>query len=192
MKYQLILVFILSVGITQAQEYLHEPTSSHPYGKSNVNLPEENKVWEELIGTCDCKTVLRNPDGSWQDTTGMTWIWKYIMDGKAVQDISLKTDGSHTTSIRQYIPDSSSWYVTFFSSAGPSPSPRTWKGGKEGNDIILYNNQNAPNGMEGFYKITFQNISEKGFDWLGAWVDNAETIQYPTWKIFCKKRFHIK
>lgn len=188
MKYVLILLFTLITSAVPAQEYLHEPAPDHPYGKSNVHLPEENKDWNDLIGTCDCKSVSRNPDGSWQDTIIMTWIWKYIMDGKAVQDISFKSDGAHSTSIRQFIPDSSSWYVTFFSSAAPSSSPGTWKGGKKGNDIILFKSQQAPNGMEGFYRISFTNISKSGFDWLGEWVDKAQTIQYPTWKIFCKKR----
>jgi hypothetical protein len=42
--------------------------------------------------------------------------------------------------------------------------------------------------MDGKYKITFYNISKRGFDWLGEWVTPDETIMYPTWKIFCKKR----
>lgn len=42
--------------------------------------------------------------------------------------------------------------------------------------------------MDGFYKITFYDISEEGFKWLGEWVNTTETFSFPTWKIDCKKR----
>ena len=54
--------------------------------------------------------------------------------------------------------------------------------------MVLYMEQPAPNGMEGYYKIIFSDISDKGFNWLGQWVSKDKTIAYPTWKIFCKKR----
>ena len=51
--------------------------------------------------------------------------------------------------------------------------------------FFLY--QKAPNGLDGFFRITFNNISKKGFNWLGEWVDSAEKIKFPTWKIYCTK-----
>lgn len=157
------------------------------YGQVHPEAPPEASDWQPLIGTCICSSIQRNPDGTWQDTTQLSWVWKYIMEGKAVQDITIKGDGNHTTSIRQYLPDSSKWYVTFFSANGVASSPPTWAGGKVDNDIILYKKHTAPNGMEGFYKITFSEISDHGFNWLGEWVNPDESIRYPTWKIFCRK-----
>ena len=42
--------------------------------------------------------------------------------------------------------------------------------------------------MEGYYRLTFYDMTEKGYEWIGEWVDKAETIVYPTWKISCLKR----
>ena len=53
--------------------------------------------------------------------------------------------------------------------------------------IILYREQQAPNGMDGFSRLTFYDLSEKGYRWIGEWVDKTEKIVYPTWKIKCTK-----
>jgi len=54
--------------------------------------------------------------------------------------------------------------------------------------MVLYKEQKAPNGMAGFYKITFSEMTEDGFKWSGDWVNPDESIVYPTWKIECIKR----
>jgi len=117
----------------------------------------------------------------------MTWEFKYIMNGMAIQDQTLKEDGISSGSIRQYNADSSSWYVHYYTSAVASPTLRAWKGGKKGDEMILYNSQKSPSGIEGYYKIRFFNITDKGFSWLGMWVNKDESIKFPTWKIECKK-----
>ena len=53
---------------------------------------------------------------------------------------------------------------------------------------MLYRAQKAPNGMDGFYRLTFSDISKKGFNWIGEWVDTTEKVIFPTWKISCTKR----
>jgi len=110
------------------------------------------------------------------------------MNGTAVQDETIKEDGSHSGSIRQFIADSSKWYVHYYSNKGPLTRLRTWEGGKRGDSIVLYNKQKAPNGTDGFFRITSNNISPKGFNWLGEWVNTTETFSFATWKINCIKR----
>ena len=66
--------------------------------------------------------------------------------------------------------------------------PKTWEGGMKDDKILLYNKQKAPNGLDGFYRITFSDISTGGFNWNGEWVSTDESIVYPTWKIWCKQR----
>ncbi|MEM9544668.1 MAG: hypothetical protein AAGA77_01775 [Bacteroidota bacterium] len=189
MKTLLFVVFVLIIGSnTLKGQYDYEPSAEHPFGLPNPAAPIEIKDYHPLIGICTCKSEARNQDGSWQDPEDMTWEFKYIMNGMGVQDQTLKEDGGHSGSIRQYIPDSSQWYVHYYSSKSPTPSLSTWSGGKAGNEIILYRSQKAPNGMEGKYKITFSNISDLGFNWLGEWVNPDESIKYPTWKIECKKK----
>jgi len=168
--------------------YNYNVSEQHPFGSPNPDMPEAFLDFHPLIGECHCQSVTRIDQNTWADTIGMTWTFKYIMNGMAVQDETLKEDGKHSGSIRQYIADSLSWYVQYYSSAAPTTVLPTWQGGKKANgNIVLYNQQKAPNGMDGYYKITFSNMSENGFNWLGEWVNIAETFSYPTWKISCIK-----
>ncbi len=169
-------------------QYEYEPSAENPYGKLNPDAPEQTADFAPLIGTCRCKSVARLDQTTWGDTVMMNWTFKYIMNGMAVQDQTLKEDGLHSGSIRQYNADSLSWYVHYYSSNFATPTLSAWGGNKtENGDIVLYKDQTAPNGMEGYYRITFSDMSEDGFNWLGEWVDKAETIRYPTWRIYCDK-----
>lgn len=181
-----IIICCTSVFIGFAQ-YSYEPSAENPYGVPNPKAPTEVKEYQPLIGLCDCTSVSRKQDQTWAEPVKMKWKFKYIMNGMAVQDETLKADGRHSGSIRQFNEADESWYVHYYSSSTASPQLNAWKGGMKEGKIVLYNKQKAPNGMDGFFKITFSNISEKGFDWLGAWVNDDESIVYPTWKIQCKK-----
>jgi hypothetical protein len=184
----LIFTICISTPVVGQDLYNYEPSAAHPFGMANPAMPAEFADFALLIGECACKSISRIDQNTWADTVGMTWRFKYIMNGMAIQDETLKEDGKHAGSIRQYIPDSTKWYVHYYSSATPSTTLPAWEGNasKDG-DIILYRDQKAPNGMEGNYKITFSNISIAGFNWLGEWVTKDESISYPTWKIFCRK-----
>lgn len=183
------LLFFALFPLTVFSQYDFEPSAEHPFGLPNPNAPKELLDFAPLIGECDCKSTSRNQDGSWAETTDMIWRFKYIMNGHAIQDETLKDDGAYSGSIRQFIADSTRWYVHYYSNKGPTPILPAWEGNKqEDGNIILYREQKAPNGMEGFYKITFGEINEKGFKWTGEWVNPDETIVYPTWKIECTKR----
>lgn len=189
MKIFTLLLFASFIFQLNAQDYPNEPNAQHPFGQPHPEAPEQIKDWSALIGECNCKSISRNPDRTWADTVDMVWRFKYIMDGLAVQDETLKADGAHSGSIRQYNADSSAWYVHYYSSSIATPKLSTWEGGKQANgDIVLYKDQQAPNGMDGFYKITFSNISKDGFDWLGEWVTVDESFKYPNWKIHCVKQ----
>lgn len=182
------LFFISFMAVAQKGYTDFEPSDAHPYGKINPDAPQQLKDFAPLIGTCDCKSESRNPDKSWATPVKMIWKWKYIMNGMAVQDETLKEDGRHSGSIRQFSQDSARWFVHYYSSAAISTTLSTWEGNKKGDDIVLYREQKAPNGMDGYYRLTFSNISENGFNWLGEWVTRDESFSYPTWKIACLKR----
>lgn len=168
--------------------YDYEATSENVFGLPNPEAPPQIRDFHPLIGESVCKSVARNPDQTWGDTLQMIWRWRYISNGMAVQDETLKEDGAHSGSIRQYIADSSRWYVHYYSTNSPSTVLPAWEGNKnENGDIILYREQKAPNGMDGFYKINFTDMSDSGFNWLGEWVNTTETFSFPTWKIFCQK-----
>lgn len=186
MKKLIPLILLLQTTMASAQ-YEYAVSEKFPYGRVNPDAPKEVADYADLIGTCDCKSVSRIDQNTWADTVQMKWTYKYIMNGWGVQDETLKADGSHSGSIRQFNADSSSWYVHYFSSNAATPTLSSWTGGNQEGEIVLYKDQPAPNGTEGNFKITFQNISPKGFEWLGAWTTKDESFIYPTWKIFCIK-----
>jgi len=185
-----VLLFTLSF-IIKAQEdssNSYGVSDEFPYGRLNPKAPPQTADFAPLIGLCDCKSESRKADRTWEEPVNMTWKWKYILNGTGVQDETSKEDGRHSGSIRQYSQDSARWYVHYYSSAAISTTLSVWEGNKKDNDIVLYREQNAPNGTEGFYRLTFSDISDKGFNWIGEWVDKTQKIVFPTWKIRCTKR----
>ena len=165
----------------------YEASELHPFGLLNPEAPPEVADFKPLIGVCDCISFRRNPDGSWQDSTNLIWKFKYIMNGTAVQDETWQESGLYASSIRQYHADSAFWVVTYFSFPSVAASPTSWTGNKSADKIVLKSPQQAPNGMNGYSRLTFYDINSNGFRWKGEWVDENETIVYPFWRINCKK-----
>ncbi len=188
MKLAFIVVLVALKSSLLLAQTEYSPTKENPFGKPNPNAPAEIMDYEPLIGLSDCNSYRIGNDNKWLPPVKMTWEFKYIMNGMAVQDQTLKEDGIHSGSIRQFNADSSAWYVHYYTTASASSSLKTWTGGKNNDKIILYSDQKAPNGMDGLYKISFYDISTEGFNWIGEWVNQDESIIFPTWRIECKKR----
>ena len=188
----LVVSMLFGTSLLAQSAYEYEANKDYPFGRPNPEAPQEIKDWQPLIGTCDCSSVARNPDQTWADPVEMEWTFKYIMNGWGVQDETLKADGGHSGSIRQFVADSSKWYVHYYSNKGPTPVLPSWEGGKQGDSIVLYRPQMAPNGMEGYYRITFSDMDQDGFNWLGEWVDTTKKIRFPTWKIKCRRKISGK
>jgi hypothetical protein len=188
MKYTIItLLLFCTISLGAQSEY--ESSKEFPFGKVNPNAPEQTADYEILIGECECKSESRNPDRTWADPVDLIWRWKYIMNGFAVQDETIKTDGKHSGSIRQYNKDSLNWYVHYYASNAPTSKLSTWEGSKnEDGNIVLYKDQKAPNGTDGYSRLTFYDIDEKGYKWVGEWVDKTETVVFPFWKITCLRK----
>lgn len=185
----IVLITLPAHAQIQISDFQYAVSTEQPYGAYNPEAPEQLKDFEPMIGSSLCESIQRNPDGAWQDTMQVIWEFKYIFDGKAVQDISWKEDGTHSSSIRQFNADSSKWAVTYFSSANANFNPSTWYGGKtENGNIVLSRPQKAPgSGRDGTNRLTFYHISEESFDWIGEWVSEDESIVYPFWKMACIK-----
>jgi len=183
-----ILIFFLMYGTLAAQYNSYGPSQSHPFGSVNPAAQQQLSDYSEMIGTCDCISQRRNQDGSWQDSIKMVWTFEYILNGFAIQDKSYKEDNSYSSSIRMFNSDSSKWYVHYYSSNSVTPKLNTWAGRRSGNTIVLSMPQKAPNGMDGFSRLSFYDISSDGFKWIGEWHTPDTTIVYPFWKIECLKR----
>lgn len=184
-----VMLFLILFSVQAQSLYPYASSDDHPFGQPNPDAPEQIKDFAGMIGTCECKSVSRISQTAWADTVSMVWTYRYIMNGWAVQDETLKADGKHSGSIRQYNADSSKWYVHYYASATASPVLSVWEGNKQTNgNILLYKDQLAPNGFEGYFRITFHNITSAGYNWTGEWVDKTETVIYPTWRIFCRRK----
>jgi len=189
MKTNTLFLIFFCFSLSAFCQYNYDPSAEHPYGLPNPEAPQQILDFAPLIGECDCQSVSRKADQTWAEPVDMVWRFKYIMNGMGVQDETLKADGKHSGSIRQFIADSTRWYVHYYSSGRPSTTLPVWEGNKsEDGNIVLYREQQAPNGMDGFYKITFSDMTDEGFKWLGEWVTKDETISFPTWKIDCTRR----
>ena len=154
---------------------------------STTNSIDHSKDFDVLIGIKKCQSTKRISKTEWAAPVSTTWEFKHIMGGTAVQDNSHSSDGIFGGNIRQYDAEKKHWYVHYYNSASVTESLKTWVGKKEGDDLVFRRDSNAPNGMEGFYRLTFHNITPTSYDWKGEWIDKAKTIVYPTWKISCKK-----
>ena len=190
MKLFFFVLFCISIHTTSSQDsyFKYSVSNENPFGKINPKSPKEIQDYKGLIGKCNCISVRRNKNGSWSKPQKMTWNWKYIMNGTAVQDETLKEDGSHSGSIRQYDTKKQQWNVHYYSSAFVSSKLSVWTGNKtkEGK-IVLFKNHKSPKGVAGFYRLTFYDISKDGYSWVGEWTDLDEKNVYPTWKISCKR-----
>ena len=175
---------LCSIGLFA--QYPYEPSSEHPYGLPNPEAPKELLDFAPMIGECDCISETRNPDQTWAAPEKMKWRFKYIMSGMGAQAETLTPDGRHSGSIRQFIAVSTRWYVHYYSSGSPSTTLPAWEGTKRADGkIVLYRDQTAPNGMEGYFRLSFYDIADTGFKWVGEWVDKTESVVFPTWKIDC-------
>lgn len=188
MRSIIIILAIFSTLQIFAQIKDYSVSDKYPFGQPNPNAPENIKDFEPMIGVCDCKSVQRNNDGSWQDTLNMVWKFKYILNGTAIQDETWHDSGFFATSIRQINTDSLNWVVSYYGTKLVNNKVGVWTGKKESNQIVLKMPQKSPGGLDGLSRITFYDITDTGFKWKGEWVDEKETVKYPFWTIVCSIR----
>lgn len=183
---------LLLIGLSlhaQKLSFPFEPSAENPFGLPNPEANPAIKDFAPMIGLCNCVSQGRNADQTWAEPEAMTWRFKYIMNGMAVQDETLKANGVHSGSIRQFNSDSLKWYVHYYTSNAAVATLPAWEGNLavEEDKVVLYREQKAPNGAEGFFRLTFYEMTAEGYKWIGEWVDKTESIVFPTWKIDCTK-----
>ena len=164
---------------------MYEPTEEFPFGRPNPAAPPEIQQFAFMIGQNDCsEDRLNGATGEWASAT-RTWDAYYYMNGYAIRD----TGRSGTTTngnIRLYDSAAGQWVVTFF--AMPAFGSGVWRGGMEGENMVLRQAQKAPGtDFDGFSRLTFSNISADGFDWDGEWVSADGTVVFPFWRIRCNR-----
>ena len=163
----------------------YAPSKAHPFGRPNPKAPKEITQFAFIVGQCDCIDSIRLVPGDPKWTImKSTWDGKYIMNGTAIQDGG-PNDRFNPLNIRVYDPKQQKWIVTYFST--PRYSSGVWKGKKEGKTMVMRKPTTSPTGHKGENRLTFYNISDKGFSWKGEFVSEDGKIVYAFWKIQCTK-----
>lgn len=165
----------------------YDVSSKYPFGRKHPDAPPQIADYQPMIGKSSCTSTGRNKDGTWQKPIKMDWVFKYIMNGTAVQDETYKEDGSASGSIRQFDSKSGQWYVHFYNTLQQSAPLRYWAGKREKNDIVLTRQQKSYSGKEGYTKLTFHGFKPKGFEWLMQWISADNKTVYAVRKISCVK-----
>ncbi len=186
MKRSLVVLLTLCVHLAWAQSTEYDASPEYPYGRLNPAAPSQVADFAEMIGSSECVSQQRQQDGTWLDTLRMIWNFSYIMNGTAVQDEVYLEDGRYAGSLRQYHPDSASWYVSFYSSQGLPPY-NFWVGSREGNKIVLKRNS-VIQGRPGVSRLTFYDLDPGHFKWIGEWISDDGQTPFVFWRISCTKR----
>ncbi len=141
-----------------------------PYGRIHPDAPPETEHWGKLAGVWDCSIERLLPSGNWVQGGRATWVWKYILDGFAVQDlwfvkwINLPPvlAGSHRdvsgTNLRMYLPAEKRWEAVWFFN-GANTTSRF--------DAISDDDKVIMTGVtaRGHARITFFDITDTSFEW---------------------------
>ena len=166
-------------------------TKAGNISKSNNSIEEnEIKSFNDLIGTWQCKSISRNHDGSWRtDTVKATWVWFYILNGEAVQDIfyagvepgNIKLATFSGTNIRIYNPKDKIWNMAWFDTNNRKIGLFTALGKK---DTILMVGKNA---LDRSIRNVFSDISKTNFTWTQFWTFDSGKTWIDVSKIWCNK-----
>ncbi|MEE9374281.1 MAG: hypothetical protein V3V00_14600 [Saprospiraceae bacterium] len=195
-----LILFYSVIGNSQSEilniqdSTIYEVSQEFPYGKIHPQAPEAISDFDMLIGSSICKSSVLLQGGKWSGTFDIKWNWKYIMNGRAVQDEGwYHNQGKETyfTSVRAYNPSQEHWYVSFFTPTMQT-TPRTWTGGRKkdanNKDVIeLIEKKTNANGDMIWNVLTFYDISDSAFHWKGEIANKTKKTEQTFWKIDCVK-----
>lgn len=130
--------------------------SSIDFGKVNPKAPKEIEEFGQFVGSWDCTISNLTKDGSWKEDKA-TWVWKYILNGMAIQDYWTNAD-LMGTNIRIFDPKKNKWINTWTENGNLIMSG-LWDANKtENGNIELHDGT-------GEWLIIFFNIRDNSFDW---------------------------
>jgi hypothetical protein len=183
------LSLIIFTSITLAQPLgKYDTSAKHPFGQKHPDAPKALADYQPMIGESSCTFIGRNKDGTWKKPVQMKWVFKYIMNGTAVQDEIYKTDGSTSGSIRQYDSKNKVWFVHYYTSLRMDAPLHYWQGDKRSHGkIVLRRPQKSFSGKDGSTRLTFDRFKPSGFEWLMQWQSLDKKTIYPLSKISCAR-----
>lgn len=137
---------------------------------ASADAPDGVRQYGQFEGSWSCLPEFRDAEGNWQQAPGRpTWVWHYVLDGHAVQDVWLP-DPEHSpptatkgTNLRVYDAENDEWDMVWTTETMGGFQHFTAK--MLDGDIVMHGD--IPAGQRPAHKarITFHNITDSSFDW---------------------------
>ena len=151
--------------------------------------PAELEQFGRLVGLWNVEQEMRRMDGEWMAGSPGVWVWKYTIDGFAVNDLwyqsgdnlpvymaNLKRDYL-LTAMRIYDVGSKKWQIAWMANgAGKTPGADfgTFEAALIDDEIVMTSPPGA--GDFGFQRVIFYEISDNSFRWRSDYSnDKGET-----------------
>jgi hypothetical protein len=146
------------------------------YGEYNPDAPIETKQFGQLVGVWSCISEDLMPDSTFYQSRA-TWIFKYILDGYAIEDIwsEKKEDKTNNTlrigrdfkgkNIRMYNLQIKKWQCVWLENRTNTIFP-VWEAEYKNDEIVMHDGS-------GTWEIVFFNLTRNSFDWK-YWTKNQD------------------
>lgn len=136
----------------------------------NAKAPPEIGQYGQFEGTWKCQSFKRQQDGSWQENPWVsTWVWYYVLDGYAVQDVWIPGAGAPETAamgtnLRIYNTEQDQWHMVWTTHG---LNEFDYFNAKYKDGSIIMHGEMPARGQRGAHlaQITFHNITSDYFDW---------------------------
>lgn len=152
------------------------------FGKRHPEAPAETEQFGRLAGLWRTEQEIRKRDGSWAKDSPGYWVWKYSIDGFAVQDLWYQGADSlpsymsglgrsyQLTAMRIYEAASKEWKVAWMANgAGSAPGQDfgTFQAALDGDRIVMTSPPDAR--AFGLQRVVFSEIKAGSFVWISEY-----------------------
>ncbi len=182
----LLALTIVSVLLIRTKLSDHKQVSAKKdavfFGQLNPNAPHETIQFGQLVGQWDCTSYDLQQDSTWYKSKA-EWIFKYTLDGYAIEDtwIERTSDSTNNTTLlgrdfhginmRLFNPNLKKWQCVWLDNRQNTISPIWQASYNDSTKELVMHDESLK------WKIIFFNINETNFDW------NYKVLQDSTWTI---------
>ncbi len=157
------------------------------FGQRHPDAPVELEQFGRLAGIWITEQELRQMDGSWVTETPGLWVWKYGIDGFAVQDLWYQNEANLPrymgnlgrdyllTAMRVFDVRQGKWQVYWLANGGgksPGEDFGTFTASLEEERLVM----SGPPSDFGLQRVIFSDFTEDSFQWQSEFSrDKGET-----------------
>jgi hypothetical protein len=120
----------------------------------------ELMLFGRFVGEWDMEGEQIAHDGGRTEFRG-EWLFGWVLDGRAVQDVLISPGFEYGTTVRFYDPESDSWEITWITP--PGRAVRRLRARPDGDAIVLEGRDTAGH----LLRWTFTDITDNSFTWSG-------------------------